>query len=490
MMKNDERLNQDLELEDFNLEFWKEEETGISQNATSITSMSQERIKFIRLGDTGNNSNEKDVETVLNELFLIKQEPVKRLGSSAINPRLLEIVGHELVEIKFIGKYIQSKTHIKPYEFFMLLGTMEDFVLFVEQKTGINRLEWDQELLSNVSLYDEFLQIHPDNRSVHYLGQLYQKVNPFGKVDFSHYRTPETIKMDHFVVNRFLVEKEKDGASPETIIHYEGTIRRLFHWLLSTHREFENDEIDQFPIFRLTQDHLREYERYLLLKVKRNELSKWTVHVVLYEIKAFLSDLYQKKWIIQDVTDGLKPIKPNPYRYRDIPSKAELQRLFTVIDIYSDDPVREKLVYGLMLHLGLRLCEVAPLKWDSINLSNSTVSLVRKGNKPSKMYLPNVVKRYLEEFPITQQKGYLFGKSGAYERIYRNYKIYALLAGWEYTGGCHIFRHVFLTYLSYFSNPQLLMRLGDFNRLETVSRYIHRHEQKMKEAINKLKMKQ
>jgi integrase/recombinase XerD len=257
--------------------------------------------------------------------------------------------------------------------------------------------------------------------------------------------------MDHWQVNRFLSDKEKEGASNKTIIHYEGSIRPFFHWLISTHRQFENTHIDDFSVSDLTAEHVSEYERYLLKRVRRNNLSRKTTSDAMYELCAFLRYLYQKGYILHDVTVDIKPIKQgDTYHYRDIPSVKELQHFFTIVDIYSDDPIREKLCFGLMLHLGLRLKEVANLKWDSINLSTSTVSLVRKGNKPSKMYIPKIVMGYIRKLKKQDEEDgvYIFGKTGAYEKIYKSYKIYALLARWDFQGGCHLFRHTYLTYLS------------------------------------------
>lgn len=133
---------------------------------------------------------------------------------------------------------------------------------------------------------------------------------------------------------------------------------------------------------------------------------------------------------------------------------------------------------------------LANIEWENVNLSRNTISLTRKGNKSCMIYVPTVLQSGLTRlYKERGEQTYIFSDSpNSFKRIItENYKVYAKLAGWNFPNGVHIFRHIFITYLT--ENkcaPGVLKELADVDNLETLSYYIHRTDQALTEEINKV----
>lgn len=178
--------------------------------------------------------------------------------------------------------------------------------------------------------------------------------------------------------------------------------------------------------------------------------------------------------------------------YRDIPNEGQISQFFTTIVNYSDEPEFDLAFFGALLHLGLRFCEADRLQWRDLNFQAKVIKIRGKGksNKPVPLFLPQKLQNYLEALSTTQnnQKFVFKEDRSLYRKMLDKYKLYAMIAGWNFPGGLHLFRHTFITTLNRRNSihPQLVQRLARHDRIETTSRYLHRNEQELDDAIKKI----
>ncbi|MGF7046533.1 integrase [Paenibacillus sp. DS2015] len=176
-----------------------------------------------------------------------------------------------------------------------------------------------------------------------------------------------------------------------------------------------------------------------------------------------------------------------------MPSEKQCNELFDVINKYSNHPTLERIAFRLMLRLGFRSSETAQVKWSDINIYTKTIIVHSKGGKEHLLPLSG---KLLEDIHSLQgappTSRYLFGNKpvSIQRKLRQNYQLYSLIAGWSFPGSLHIFRHTFVTRLAKQSVlPQLLKELGRFDKMDTVSLYLHvsQHSQFLANEINKLK---
>lgn len=187
-----------------------------------------------------------------------------------------------------------------------------------------------------------------------------------------------------------------------------------------------------------------------------------------------------------------RAIKAPSYRSRDMPTDEQIEAFFLVVDQYATDPLREQIAYLFMLNLGLRLSEVAQIKWENINLETRTIVIHSKGKRSH--LLPLAGKLYESLKQIQTQKSsqsFLLGEKFTTIRknLYTNFKLYSMIAGWPFPGGVHFFRHIFITRLAEKGIlPQAMKELARVSRLDTVGLYMHlaRQDRQMINQINML----
>jgi integrase len=73
-------------------------------------------------------------------------------------------------------------------------------------------------------------------------------------------------------------------------------------------------------------------------------------------------------------------------------------------------------------------------------------------------------------------------------KLYKNYKLYSLIAGWNYEGGPHLLRHTYVSYLKehFPYEPAKLQYLSGHDSLLALSKYLHIREKALVESVNKI----
>ncbi|CAM3760982.1 tyrosine-type recombinase/integrase [Marinicrinis lubricantis] len=151
----------------------------------------------------------------------------------------------------------------------------------------------------------------------------------------------------------------------------------------------------------------------------------------------------------------------------------------------------ELAAFGLMLCLGLRIHEVAGIRYEDVNLENKSISVFGKNEKSAILPLPDPLHKYLEKLFVKHtQDSYGFGNNSqtVIRELRERYKLYSFVSGWNYPGGPHLLRHVFISRLSEREDcpPQLLMYLARHDRPENTARYVHRSTRQLNDAVNKI----
>ncbi|UUZ84578.1 site-specific integrase [Paenibacillus sp. P26] len=272
---------------------------------------------------------------------------------------------------------------------------------------------------------------------------------------------------------------------------YKISYAMFLFWSRTNYVQFQSTSPDDIPLSRVTEEHLLEFKQYLMRLVTKGVYSKHTVSDRFYDTRFLLSNLYKLGWLPKDITLDVAGIPYDKYLHRDLPNDEELQSFFQTIQLYSDQPVMELAAFGLMLCLGLRIHEVAGIRYEDVNLENKSISVFGKNEKSAILPLPDPLHKYLEKlFVKHSQDSYGFGNNSqtVIRELRERYKLYSFVSGWNYPGGPHLLRHVFISRLSEREDcpPQLLMYLARHDRPENTARYVHRSTRQLNDAVNKI----
>lgn len=288
-------------------------------------------------------------------------------------------------------------------------------------------------------------------------------------------------KQTHPKVREYQKHLKKRGITHEHLRHCLASINELLYWLSESIQDFHSILPTDIPIIRISNSHLLAYRSYKLKLVKEGNCSPITFSYAISNIRSFFLFL-KDRFGFPAPLQSFRAIKAPRYKSRKIPTTQQLDRFFEVINTYSVSPCHDRVAYGLLLYLGLRLSEASRVTWSDINFGNKTIAIHSKGGKKHLLPLAGVLYKSICELKEKYAANchFLLGdnqQSIAY-RIYQNYKLYALIAGWSFPGGVHFFRHIFVTRLAYQGIlPQVMKELTRVQNLDTVSLYLHMTQQ-------------
>lgn len=276
--------------------------------------------------------------------------------------------------------------------------------------------------------------------------------------------------------------------------HVQNTIthvQQLFEWLCANVRMFVGTSPDKISIFRIQNEHLLMYRTYKLKLIKEGLCSPISFTHCIYAIRSFYRFL-KDRFGYEPPLQRFRSITAPRYSPREIPTDEQIESFFQVVDRYAKLPDLEQLGYRFMLHLGLRLTEVAKIKWEDINLGTRTIVIHSKGKKTHVLPLAGKLYELLQTIQCPPTTKYILGEktSTIAGNLYEYFKLYAMLAGWTFPGGVHLLRHTFITRLANKGIlPQAIKELARVSMLDTVGLYIHlvRQDQHMISQINMLK---
>lgn len=424
-------------------------------------------------------------EKVENMLFERQLQPENQYSTEYLGPHgINQWVWDNKIKIEggiapsILREYILLKMNNTPTKFFYNFQIVRDLLNRATEYYQVSTIQIkDDQLLNPEFLHHEINQSPNSCTSMllRYLMQKSIKTNLLNET--ISIKNVTKIKASlHPRIHEYRAHLEAKGLSRSHIQNVVGDIHQLFTWLCANIHMFEEASSDNIPIYHIQNDHLQAYRTFKMKQVREGHYSLMNISNCIYRIRAFFCYLYER-FGYNPPHRRLRAIKAPPYKTRDIPTDQQIETFFQMVARYAADPVREHLAYRLMLDLGLRVSEVAHIKWIDINLETRTIVIHSKGKKSHYLPLAGCLYQYLLKLQnMPTSKCFLLGdrpRSIAHN-LYLNYKLYAMIAGWPFPGGVHLFRHTFITRLAKKGIlPQTLKELARVARLDTVSLYMH-----------------
>ncbi|MGF9913349.1 tyrosine-type recombinase/integrase [Paenibacillus ehimensis] len=419
-------------------------------------------------------------------------EPDLHLGRKAINQWIWRHMATETIPLEFFKEYLQSIIDIDAWYYYQEYKTVEEVIKLAGA--------FFQKPIENLLLDDivsQALWIEVSSKvSSSKIQRILSYVRRHCAVEHSIVKPPlmstahSKQREVHPRVRSFIEKTIKEGKTKSTQEYHSVHLNRLLNWLSNNIHIFKDIEAHQLPLLKVTKEHLIGFHSYLTKQVRHGRYSPITASECIYSVKAFFQYL-KKSFGYPNPAFRLRSISAPRYRHREIPDKQQIYDFFRTVDKYSDNPVLERTAFRLMLDLGMRSNEVSVVSPKDIHINHKTITIHSKGGKEHVLPLSERLFVDLQiisnEYPKTQ---YLFGESPKkiQKTLWQNYKLYALIAGWSFPGGLHLFRHSFVTRLANKGPlPQAMQVLARVTNLDTVSLYVHFNKLELTREINKLK---
>lgn len=265
-------------------------------------------------------------------------------------------------------------------------------------------------------------------------------------------------KLNELNLHPFLIkfndELESEGYTQGHAKETNRNVMQFLNWLVDNYASFYELSANGIPVWLIERDHIIEFENYLKRCHLKGLYSEITVSNKFYCVISFFKYLYNTRIIPKNI-GSIRGITAERYIHRDIPSDDQLSNFFNTIASYSDEPEFDMAFFGSLLHLGLRFCEAGRLIWDDINFQARIIKIRGKGKvgKPVPLHLPIKLYQYFESLhKISSREGSVFKRTRPekvfYKKMLDKYRLYAMISGWNFPGGLHLFRHTFITKLS------------------------------------------
>jgi integrase len=464
-----------------------------SQYVITENSFSENDILF---QESGYNDSQQVIERVKNILSLGKNHyksneiAGENLGRQGINQWLIENFVNEEGTSKPIKRFLLSKKYLDPWTYFFLINLVKRIVKLAAFRSGKKIVDLTRSDLGNEKIYHELLTEFNSKNEIAYLNIFMREFSTFEPIELVKALTKQKAEpLNHPLVNFYVKELRKKGTKEQSIKNnHILNLRRFFTWLCSVREEHKNSSMNNILVHHITSEQLNDYKGYLVKQVKDEFLTELGAKRHLQYVKSFFLFLYQKKKILKDVSFNLSNINADEYLYRKMPSSEEIEDFMNVVATYSDEPIKERLAFMLMLQLGLRGSEVANLKWEDLNIGNATIAINDSKGVNTLLPLPTFLNEDFKKIGMNL-KGFVFSKQPTTfkSNLYRNFKLYSLIAGWEYKGGLHLLRHTCITRLSKTCPIQLLPLISRHKSDSTTAKYIHLDPTELRNELNKLR---
>jgi len=172
--------------------------------------------------------------------------------------------------------------------------------------------------------------------------------------------------MQKHVENFFVYLKNERGLSARTLAAYQRDLAMLLKFLAA-------ETIDQPG--QVTQHHIRA----LIAQRHRQGLGGKSLQRMLSAIRSLF------RWMLREGLAEHNPATPvrAPKSPRHLPATIDADSIGQLLDIPCDSPlaIRDKAIMELFYSSGLRLSELASLRWEQLDLHSGMVTVTGKGNR-------------------------------------------------------------------------------------------------------------
>lgn len=172
--------------------------------------------------------------------------------------------------------------------------------------------------------------------------------------------------MKKHVENFFVYLKNERGLSARTLAAYQRDLDLLLGYL-------EAEEIGQ-PT-EVTQHHIRAF----IAQRHRQGLGGKSLQRLLSAVRSLF------RWLLREGLAEHNPATPvrAPKSPRHLPATLDADSIGQLLEIPCDTPlaIRDKAIMELFYSSGLRLSELAGLRWEQLDLASGMVTVTGKGNR-------------------------------------------------------------------------------------------------------------
>ena len=166
--------------------------------------------------------------------------------------------------------------------------------------------------------------------------------------------------------NFFVYLENERGLSARTLQAYRRDLDQL-------QKFFEKEDITQPR--EVTQHHIRAF----IAQRHREGLGGKSLQRLLSAIRSFF------RWMLREGLAEHNPATPvrAPKSPRHLPATLDADTIGQLLDIPCDTPlaIRDKAIMELFYSSGLRLSELAGLRWEQVDLGSGMVTVTGKGNR-------------------------------------------------------------------------------------------------------------
>jgi len=185
-------------------------------------------------------------------------------------------------------------------------------------------------------------------------------------------------------VRKFFVYLENErGLSARTIKAYQRDLDQLIQFL-------DGQDIERAE--QVNQHHIRAF----IAQRHRQGLGGKSLQRMLSAIRSLF------RWMLREGYAQHNPATPvrAPKSPRHLPATLDADTMSQLLDIPCDTPlaVRDKAIMELFYSSGLRLSELAGLRWDQIDLASGMVTVTGKGNRTRMVPVGRMAARALTEW--------------------------------------------------------------------------------------------
>ena len=168
------------------------------------------------------------------------------------------------------------------------------------------------------------------------------------------------------VKNFFVYLKNERGLSARTLTAYQRDLELFMQFL-------ETEEIDRPE--QITQHHIRAF----IAQRHRQGLGGKSLQRLLSAIRSLF------RWMLREGLAEHNPATPvrAPKSPRHLPATLDADSIGQLLEIKCDTPlaIRDKAIMELFYSSGLRLSELATLRWEQLDLASGMVTVTGKGNR-------------------------------------------------------------------------------------------------------------
>jgi integrase/recombinase XerC len=237
--------------------------------------------------------------------------------------------------------------------------------------------------------------------------------------------------------------------------------------------------------------------RTWLASLKEQGISSKTINRKISALKSFFKYSMKKEVLIKSPMSSIG----SPKIPKRLPQFVDQKDMFTLLS-HVEFPdtwqgATERLLIQIFYHSGIRQAELINLQVNQIDLGNSCIKVLGKGNKERIVPISNglivQVRAYIENrkttFPGSRETCLLLNKKGnkLYPRyVYDVVKRYLSLVTTIEKRSPHILRHSFATHLTNNgADINSIKELMGHSSLASTQIYTHNNIEKLKEAFNK-----